>query len=103
MMAWRLARNLVKLDKTGNVTTWVANIVDMAVTLQSSTHLGKISLVAWVAGITEQRSSASDTFKLPEENKDLLIRSSDDLWNGEIKEFRQFFHELKDAFTVWGQ
>ena len=75
----------------------------MPVTLQNGTHLGKISLVAWVAGITEQRSSASDTFKLPEENKDPLNRSSDNISNGEFKEFRQFFHELKDAFTVWGQ
>ena len=51
-------RSLVKPDETGNVRIRVANILDQAVTLQSNTLLGKLTPVAWVAGMTQQRSSA---------------------------------------------
>ena len=67
-----IARSLVKPDETGNVPIRVANILDQAITLQSNTLLGKLTPVAWVAGITQRRSSASDTYKLPKEMQELL-------------------------------
>ena len=66
----------------------MANILDQAVTLQRNTLLGKLTPVAWVAGITQRRPSPSDTSKLPEELQELLNRSSNDLSNGEVKELR---------------
>ena len=82
----------------------MANILDQAVTLQSNTLLGKLTPVAWVAGMMQQRSScASDTSKLPEELQELLKRSSNNLSGGKVKELRQFLHEFKDCFAVRGQ
>ena len=48
-----IPRSLLKTDKTGNLPIRLANIVDLAVTLQSNTNLGKISPVAWVARIMQ--------------------------------------------------
>ena len=62
-----IARSLVKPDETGNVPIRVANILNQAITLQSNTLLGKLTPVAWVAGITQQRFSSSDNSKLPED------------------------------------
>ena len=78
-------------------------IRDRAITLQTNMLLGKLTPVAWVAGITQRRSSASDNSKLPEELQELLNRSSNDLSSGEVKELRQFLHEFKDSFAVRGQ
>ena len=71
--------------------------------LQSNTLLGKLTPVAWVAGMTQRRYRASDNSKLPEELQELLNRSSNDLSSGEVKELRQFLHEFKDCFAVRGQ
>ena len=87
-----IARSLVKPDETGNVPIRVANILDQSITLQSNTLLGKLTPVAWVAGITQRRPSSSDTSKLPEELQELLNRSSNDLSSGEVKELGQFLH-----------
>ena len=65
--------------------------------------LSKFIPVAWVAGMTQRRSSASDISKLPEELLDLLNRSSNDLSSGEVKELIHFLHEFKGCFPVWGQ
>ena len=81
----------------------MANILDQAITFQSDTLLGKLNPVAWVAGITQRRSSSSDTSKLPQELQELLNRSSYDLSSGEVKELRKFLHEFKDCFAVRGQ
>ena len=81
----------------------MANSLDQAITLQTNTLLGKLTPVAWVAGITQRRPSSSHTSKLPEELQKLLNRSSNDLSSGEVKEVRQFLHEFKDRFTVRGQ
>ena len=61
-----IASSLVKPDEMGNVPIRVANILDQADTLESNALLGKLTPVAWVPGITQRRSSASDTSKLPE-------------------------------------
>ena len=53
--------------------------------------------------MTQRKSSASDTSKLPEELQELLSRSSNDLSSGEVKELGQFLHEFKDCFAVRGQ
>ena len=65
--------------------------------------LGKLTPVAWVAGMTLRRSSASDNSKLPEELQELLNRSSNELSSGEIKELRQFLHEFIDCYAFLGQ
>ena len=91
-----IARSLVKPDKTENVPIRVANILDQAITLQTNTLLGKLTPVAWVARMTQQRSSASDNSKLPEELQELLNRSFN-LLRGEVKELRWFLHEFKNS------
>ena len=45
--------------------------------------------------MTQRRSSASDTSKLPKELQELLNRSSNDVSSGEVK-------ELRDCFAVQG-
>ena len=75
-------------------------IRDRAVTLQRNTLQGKFTPVVWVAGMTQQRSSALDTCSLPEGLQDLLNRSSNNLASGEVKELRWFLHEFKDSFAV---
>ena len=67
----------------------MANILDHAVTSQgNTTYLGKVSPV--VAGMTQQRYSASNTSTLPEKLQELLNSSSNDLLSGEVKELRRF-------------
>ena len=61
-----IQESLVNPDETGNVPIRVANILDQAVTLQSNTLLGKLTPVAWIAGMTRRRCSATDTSELPE-------------------------------------
>ena len=51
-----IARSLVKHDETRNVPIRVANILDQVITLQSNSHLGKLTPVACVAGMTQRRS-----------------------------------------------
>ena len=53
-----MARSLVKPDETGNVPIRVTNILDQAITLQSNTLLGILTPLAWVARMTQRRSSA---------------------------------------------
>ena len=58
--------------------------------------------VAWVAGMTQQMSGASDTSKLPVELQELLNKSSNDLSNGEVKELRQFYMNSKIVLQFKG-
>lgn len=60
-----LIASFVISDVTGNVTNSMTNIVNRAVTLKSSTHLEKISLVTWVE--TQQIPRSSDSSNVPDE------------------------------------
>ena len=52
-------------DVTGTVANRMTNIVNQAVTLKSSTHLEKISLMTWVE--TQQIPRSSDSSNVPDE------------------------------------